>query len=206
MKKTLLATVVASMLCAMTATALAGTYGFDTLTPFTTPPSGYAAIQTWNGSFSVVNNTCCNGTASGYYVNNVSPSNEIYDPFGLPANLGASGDPTFMLNSFYVGAAWNDGENLNIVGLLNGVQVGSYNTNVTISAIGPAILVTLNWSGINEVDFTPSGGVNHGWSGAGEHFVIDDITTNAVPEPGTLMMLGSGVVGIAGLLRRKLSL
>ena len=28
--------------------------------------------------------------------------------------------------------------------------------------------------------------------------------TSAVPEPGTLIMLGSGVLGVAGVLRRKL--
>jgi hypothetical protein len=206
MKKALLAAVVLAM-CAMTGTALAGTYGFDDLPAFTVPPPGYAQINTWNGSFETINRDCCDGDQSGYWTNNVSPENELFDPFGNPAQLGAPGDPTFTLTSFYTGAAWNDGEDLEIQGRLNGAML--FDTHVTISSIGPAQLVTLGWAGIDEVDFIPTGGANHGWNGSGEHFIIDDLTINGgggVPEPGTLVMLGSGVVGVAGLLRRKLSL
>jgi hypothetical protein len=212
MRKILLATLLGAAICAMTGTALAGVFGFDTIPPFTVPPPGYAGISTWDGSIQSINADCCNGTMSGYFVNNVSPPNEGFDPFGNPADLGSPTDPTFTLSQFYTGAAWNDGEDLHIVGLLNGVPVAGDDVHVTISAIGPAQLVVLNWSGINQVDFTPSGGTNHGWNGSGEHFIIDDLCINGgcggqtTPEPGTLVMLGSGVVGLAGLLRRKVSL
>lgn len=50
------------------------------------------------------------------------------------------------------------------------------------------------------VTFVPSN------SGDGIFFdTMDYGTANATPEPGTLMMFGSGVVGLAGLLRRKFS-
>jgi hypothetical protein len=32
------------------------------------------------------------------------------------------------------------------------------------------------------------------------------LSTSSVPEPGTIMLLGSGVLGLAGMLRRKISL
>ena len=37
-------------------------------------------------------------------------------------------------------------------------------------------------------------------------YEILTMTTNAVPEPHTLLLLGSGVLGLGGVIRRKLSL
>jgi hypothetical protein len=39
--------------------------------------------------------------------------------------------------------------------------------------------------------------------GAADFYVIDDVTYNATPEPGTLTMLGSGALALAGFARRK---
>jgi len=187
--------------------ASAGTYGFDNLPVATAPPSGYAGITTWDDSFEVVARDCCGD--SGYLFNNVSPNNEIFD-YNERAELGGRGDPTFTLTSFYVGAAWNDCEDLQVVGLLDGVQVGNDNILLVISSTGPAQFVSLNWSGINEVDFSPYGGVNHGWNGIGEMFIIDDLCINGncsvgttTPEPPTIAMFGSGVCLCFGVLRRK---
>lgn len=46
------------------------------------------------------------------------------------------------------------------------------------------------------IDFVGHGS---GW------FSLDDVSVTAVPLPGTLMLLGSGLVGLAGLGRRKFS-
>lgn len=37
-------------------------------------------------------------------------------------------------------------------------------------------------------------------------FAVDDVRFGTVPEPSSLLMLGTGVVGLAGILRRKLML
>lgn len=55
------------------------------------------------------------------------------------------------------------------------------------------------------VCFFAVGGVEQGGCGAGgETFTINSGSTT-VPEPGSIMMFGSGIVGLAGVLRRKLS-
>ncbi|MFZ1134827.1 MAG: PEP-CTERM sorting domain-containing protein [Candidatus Korobacteraceae bacterium] len=43
---------------------------------------------------------------------------------------------------------------------------------------------------------------------AGHWWLMDDFTYNGTttPEPGTLLMFGSGIVGLAGILRRKINL
>ena len=40
--------------------------------------------------------------------------------------------------------------------------------------------------------------------GADMAFALDGTTQSGVPEPGTLVMLGTGVLGLAGVIRRKL--
>jgi hypothetical protein len=45
----------------------------------------------------------------------------------------------------------------------------------------------------------PFGGGSVAWLDGG----ITGLSYNTVPEPGSMMLFGSGVIGLAGLLRRK---
>jgi hypothetical protein len=87
---------------------------------------------------------------------------------------------------------------------------------------------TVLWNGINVgpglVDYpafpyTEYAGFLPGNSGAGSNTLtflfrqdpaywhLDDvIVTNTTPEPGTIMLFGTGILGLAGVIRRKLSL
>jgi hypothetical protein len=58
-------------------------------------------------------------------------------------------------------------------------------------------------------DYSLQAGYRITASGPGSANLTINITTASevpIPEPGTLALLGTGVVGLAGLLRRKLNL
>jgi len=120
-------------------------------------------------------------TPSGYPNNTVSPPNIA---FGDPAaSISAPNGGSFTLNGFYLGAAWNDGLQVTVLDKNNGTSVDS--ATFTVNTNGSAILETLNWSGINEADFSGVRGVPHGYTnGAGMNFVLDNLTVNgSAPTP-----------------------
>jgi hypothetical protein len=60
---------------------------------------------------------------------------------------------------------------------------------------------------------TGTGGDGHGWqcffgacgdTGVDFAFALDGTQLTSTPEPGTLVMIGTGILGLAGMLRRKL--
>jgi len=99
--------------------------------------------------------------------------------------------------------------------MLNGIAVAqvtlpddSYNGDI-LTVIG-----TVNFAGIAPVaggytvelilqNTVPYGGGSVAWLDGGLTGL--SYTTSTTPEPGSMMLFGSGVIGLAGLLRRKLS-
>lgn len=74
----------------------------------------------------------------------------------------------------------------NLIGTatISGVPVANWGTN----------FINVNAAGIDHVTF------------AGDFYVLDNLTfsSGTTPEPGSLLLLGSGVLALAGVLRRKL--
>lgn len=172
------------------------TLGFDDLPGTILPiPNGYGNLN-WN-NFSYLDGVNYYGNPSGYQNGVVSPNNVAYNAFGDPASIYSH--PFQVLNG-YITAAWNDGLNIDIVGYLAGNPVISGNFNVDTS--GPTYFYATAPVWIDDIVFTSSGGVNHGFGGGGTQFALDDLTVYTTPEPGTLLLVGTGILGLVRKFRK----
>lgn len=133
MRNLLTAAVVLGSLVAFTAPSQATLITFDDLSDNgngTQIPNGYQGLN-WSNLY--VLNTQLFSTPSGYQNNTVSPPNVVFNGFGAPAVISNN---AFTLNSFYLGAAWNDGLQVTVIGKLNGVTLDT--ATFTANTSGPA--------------------------------------------------------------------
>ena len=162
-------------------------------------PNGYGGLN-WNNMYYL--NPSIGYSATGYMNGVVSPSNVAYNGYGSPADvLSVSSSSPFTFNSAYFTGAWNDGLQVQITGYRNGIQVDQ--TTVTVNTSGP-LLVTLDWSNIDDLHFVSSGGTAH-YQAPGYQFVMDNFRYNepaAVPEP-SAMVLGLGGLGLLAVYRSR---
>lgn len=87
---------------------------------------------------------------------------------------------------------------------------GVFSSIQSWNVVGNTLNLSGNISGTFASGFATTGGVfefsiNGPFNPAGTFLSSGDIDV-VVPEPGTLAMFGSGLIGLAGLLRRKLSI
>jgi len=132
-------------------------------------------------------------TLTFYNDNNGSPGNPI-----ATGTFGGNGGETFIgnVNGFPIYVYWLYFDSFDM-------KPGTYWASVV-----PDLGFPPQWGWA-----TGTGGDGHGWqcfNGAcGDTFTdfafaIDG--TQVTPEPGTLVMLGTGIIGLAGILRRKINL
>jgi hypothetical protein len=154
-------------------------------------PAGYGGLNWQN--FGYLDPVDRYGTRdTGYRHGMVSSPNVAYNRNDNVAPATVSG-PQFTFDSAYFTGAWNDGLIIQVTGYNGGVLVDT--TSVTVNSTSPTLEV-FNWTGIDALVFSTSGGANHGYGSGGEEFALDNMTINEVPEPSTLVLLGFGAVSL----------
>lgn len=138
---------------------------------------------------------------SGYWTGVVSSPNVAFNNGGDPAEVGVSSGNTFTFNSVYMTSAWRDGLNVLVQGYHGATLL--YHQLLVVNTYAPTLEV-FNWTGVDAVWFTPSGGDPSYYIGDGTYVAIDDLTvSNVTPEPATLLLLATGLAGIGGVIRRR---
>jgi PEP-CTERM motif len=195
-----------------------------------TYPSGYAFINGfYNGgtssdgtsgpnygiSFPANAQAICLNTLSGFCSN--TSRGGLGDPNSqLGALFFLSGSNTYVDVpagfttgfSFYY-TAINVGGTVNVWSGLDGTGTLLASLVLPVTPSGPCPGYSAGFCPFYPVGVTFSGTAQSiDFGGVANQIVFDDVTfgssTPGVPEPGTLVMFGSGILGLAGLVRRKL--
>jgi hypothetical protein len=177
-------TACAAGLLLLTMSASAGLITFDTLgsSDLGAPvPSGYEQLQ-WD-NFYVLNGITNEYNPSGYQKGVISRNNVVFNGDAFPASIYVGRGGSFTPLTAYVTAAWNDNLKLQVEGYLRGRRV--FSLTYKLSAIRPT-LIKLGGLKVDELVFTSSGGINHGYGHSGEQFALDNLQVTKV-NPGTIV-------------------
>lgn len=189
------------LLCILTTSSQAAVLTFDDITTNSIefPVDTYGGL-TWN-NLGVVSAEAAGGNhiGSGYDSGTVSGDYVGYNGSGYPLTVSGS---AFNFIGAYLTGAWNDGLSIDIVGNRSGIEL--YSQTITIDSTS-ATWFEFNFLGIDELIFTSYGGTDAGYGGGGVHFAMDDFTYSPVPVPAAVWLFGSGILGLVGFSKRKIT-
>lgn len=116
---------------------------------------------------------------SGYFNGRTSENNVGYTAFANPLNMVASDGENFKIVSAALTGAWNNDLNVEVTAYDEFDNVlDTY--NAVVDADGP-LIADFQLPTAARVVITPSGGVNAGFPGSGEHLAIDDLVICKAP-------------------------
>lgn len=128
--------------------------------------------------------------------------------------LGEISSPhRFNFYSAYFMGAHRNGLQLNITGYRGSTAVYLRTLLLNTHINDPATFAQLNFRNIDRIQFSSSGGVQDpifaelspfSVVAQGEQFAMDDVTYSVTPEPATLLLLGSGLVGLGFIAHRRM--
>lgn len=112
----------------------------------------------------------------------------------IDTQLGKSGTLFGSINTGTLGTGQDNGGGEGLFDVVGGVAKGNFDTNSRPDSIGGFADFTFSSSYQPQGSVTPDG---YGLGGTGE------LRGNSIPEPGSLALAGLGLLGLAGIRRRK---
>ena len=157
---------------------------------------------TWSGDMYAVGNGYYDSTYGNTY--GAPSGGAAYNGFGDDGTSVTSATPFTFIGADFT--AWAGDDTYQSYSSLT-VTVAGFDSSMhlvgvcgqTLSAFGYNFL-PCDLANVSTLVFHNDIGTSGHW------WLMDDFTYSTTPEPGTLLMFGSGVLGLAGLIRRKLSI